>query len=204
MSRPNHPVFVVFEGLDGSGKSACAKRTAQMLGANYLTTPSGPLREHRERILEHFGACQEAAQLMYLASVARASREVQCLLQNGQSAVLDRYLLSTQVYAAFRGSAFGGDDLLAKILIPADLTVYLDAPLGVRRERVRRRSVMVSSADAETLSEHADSSLREEYWCRLNMRINGNVLLLDSSRLDIDAIASAVIQELRKGEGEYK
>lgn len=204
MSRSNNAVFVVFEGLDGSGKTTSAKRIAEMLGARYLTTPSGPLREHRELILEHFGDNQEAAHLLYLASVASASMEIQALLQAGQSVVLDRYLLSTQVYAEFRGSALDWSGNIAKILTPADLTVYLDAPLAVRHKRVKQRSAAVSTADAETLSEQADSALREGYKQRLNMRINGRILVLDSSLLDIDEIAIAVINALSKSEGDCK
>lgn len=100
---------------------------------------------------------------MYLASIASASREIHNLLLAGQSVVLDRYVLSTQVYAEFRGSTFGSDAAISKILTPANLTVYLDAPLSVRRERVHSRSSIVSSADEETLSEQANFALREGY-----------------------------------------
>lgn len=204
MIGPRNPVFVVFEGLDGSGKSVSAKRTAEMLGARYMATPNETLCNHRAEILESFSGCQEAAQLMYLASVASASQEIRHVQLAGQSVVLDRYLLSTQVYAAFRGSAFSGDEAITKILRPADLTVYLDAPLSVRRERVQRRSAAVSAADMETLSERSDLALRKAYLRRFKLPINGKVILLDSSQLTIDEIAQAVIAELHKLLGECK
>lgn len=204
MTRPNNSVFIVFEGLDGSGKSTCAKRTAELLGALYLTTPSGALRIHREDILDSFSGCQEAAQLMYLASVANASHEIHNLLHAGQSVVLDRYVLSTQVYAEFRGSTFEGDTAISKILTPANLTVYLDAPLSARRDRVHSRSSIVPPADEETLSEQANAALRAGYFRRFSQSTNGKVLLLDSSLLGIDEIAQIVADECHNLSGECK
>lgn len=196
MKSPNNPAFVVFEGLDGSGKSACAKRTAEVLGAYYLKTPSGPLLDHRESIIASFEGSQEAAQLLYLASVANASRIVKSHLAAGRSVVLDRYLLSTQVYADFRGSTLKIDDALSEVLRPADLTIYLDAPLAVRRRRIRERATVVAASDAETLLDAADSSLCAGYRRRFGLAISGRVLVLDSSQLDIDQIACTVVAEL--------
>lgn len=204
MSSAKNSVFVVFEGLDGSGKSACARRTAEVIGARYLKTPSGHLLDHRESIIESFDGCQEAAQLMYLASVACASKLIRHHMCGGQSVVLDRYLLSTQVYASFRGSALDVDNAISKILQPADLTVFLDAPLSVRRRRVQSRSTVVATADAETLSETADSDLREGYRRRFGLSVAGRVLTLDSSRLSIEEIAHTVAAELRLFRGELK
>lgn len=204
MKLANKPVFVVFEGLDGSGKSVCAKRTAEVLGANYLKTPSGPLLDHRESIIASFKGCQEAAQLLYLASVAYASQIIKSHLSAGQSVVLDRYLLSTQAYADFRGSTLCIDGALSEVLLPADLTVYLDSPLTVRRNRIKERSSMVAMDDAETLSESADSLLREGYQRRFGLPVAGRVLVLDSSLLGIDEIAHTVAAELHQLQGDRK
>jgi len=198
----NNPVLIVFEGLDGVGKSICAKRTAEALGAYYLKTPSGPLLNHREGIIKSFGGCQEAAQLLYLASVANASQIVKRHLAVGQSIVLDRYLLSTLVYADFRGSTLKIDDALSEVLHPADLTIFLDAPLAIRRKRICERSTVLAADDAETLSDSGDKLLREGYRRRLELPAAGRVLALDSSQLDIDQIACAVVAELSKLQGE--
>jgi dTMP kinase len=203
--RPvNNPVFIVFEGLDGSGKSSTAERTADLLGAVYLKTPAGPLLAHRESIISSFNGNQEAAQLMYLASVADASRIVKRHLAEGRSVVLDRYLLSTQVYADFRGSKLAIDDAISKVLCPADLTVFLDAPLALRRSRISKRASTVSVADAETLVDSADSLLREGYRRRFRLPIAGRVVEIDSSQFDIDEIANFVSAELSQLQGELE
>lgn len=202
MTPSLNPVFVVFEGLDGSGKSTCARRAAAVLGACYLKTPSGPLLDHRESIIASFNGSQEAAQLLYLASVVDASRIAKTHLAAGQSVVLDRYLLSTQVYAEFRGSTLHIDDAISEVLRAADLTVFLDAPLAVRRTRMSARSHVVAADDAETLSESADLALREGYRRRFCLPVTGRALVLDSSRLDINEIASAVAADLEQLQGE--
>lgn len=189
-------IFIVFEGLDGSGKSTCAQRTAQLLGARHMRTPDGDLLEHRGRILNSFEGSQEAAQLLYLASVTSASARITKYLDAGESVVLDRYLLSTQVYAEFRGSKLQIEDAVAHVLRPADLTVFLDAPLDVRCARVRSRSQILPDDDAQTLVAEADSSLRRGYMRRLESRIVGRVLVLDSSSLTAERVAEVVADEI--------
>lgn len=177
-SQSTGPVFVVFEGLDGSGKSTCARRVAERLGARYLTTPSPVVREHRGHIVGSYAGCQEAAQLFYLSTVFAASDEVRCLLEKQVSVVLDRYFLSTQAYAEFRGSRLD-IDALGDLLVPADVTVFLDAPLEVRRRRLAARGS--SEADRETLSVSADARLRSAHARRTSLSVVGKWFCIDAT-----------------------
>ncbi|MBD8528384.1 MULTISPECIES: AAA family ATPase [unclassified Massilia] len=171
MSGATQPaVFVVFEGLDGTGKSTCAQALAQRIGARYMTTPAPELRQLRQKVLDSFSGSQEAAQLFYLSTVFAASAEVRGLLDQGIPVVMDRYFLSTQVYACFRGSRLALDDA-ASALVHATLTVCLHAPLAMRRERLRRRGSTPS--DEETLSPVADRQLREGYRTRSSLPVAG-------------------------------
>ncbi len=190
------PVFVVLEGLDGSGKSTCAKALAAKLGAVLLATPAGELRHHRERLLAGFDGCQEAAQHLYQAAVFDASCRVRRLLDRGTSVVLDRYFLSTEAYAAFRGSKIRHDEQCS-LLTPADLTVFLHAPLAVRRERIQRRGV-VTSADRETLTEAADAQLRHEHEVRSCLPVVGKFLSIDTSRADPSEVAERIVRILAR------
>ena len=164
------PIFVVFEGLDGSGKSTCAKGLAKRIGAEFMTTPSNEVRRYRDDLIQHLGSSQEARQLFYLATVFAASDEVSALLQRGRSVVLDRYFLSTQAYAAFRGSRFLNDDAQA-LLQPADVTFYLDTPLDTRVQRLRQRGM--GAADRETVTADADARLRAEHFRRSQLEVVG-------------------------------
>ena len=188
--RENQPVFVVFEGLDGAGKSTAAHITAEKIGAEYLTTPSPMVRSYREEIISSFDECQEACQLFYLSTVFAASQEVQRLLSSGRSVVLDRYFLSTQAYAEFRGTALKLDDL-GEMLVPADLTVFLEAPLAIRRVRIAERGE--SPADRETLSEEADACLREAHEFRSRHEVIGSFLSIDTGEKSQEEVARDVL-----------
>jgi len=187
------PLLVVFEGLDGSGKSTCARLVADLLEAEFLTTPSPPVRAYRDDLMTRFAGCQEARQLFYLATVFAASSAARTLLAEGRSVVIDRYFLSTQAYAAFRGSKLGSDGL-ESMLVPAHMTVFLDAPLDVRRARVGQRGA--SAADRETLTVEADARLREEHLRRSHLAVIGRLVTLDSSRGGPEALAEQVVDEI--------
>jgi len=191
--KGNTPFFIVFEGLDGAGKSTAARITAERLAARYLTTPSVGVREYRDEIITSYAGCQEACQLFYLSTVFAASEQACNLLGQGLPVVLDRYFLSTQAYAAFRGSALQLDGL-GGLLLPADLTMFLEAPLEVRRTRLRERGE--SAADRETLSPAADAYLREAHHRRSKLEVIGRFLSIDTSRLTPEEVADQVLVEL--------
>lgn len=190
--------LVVFEGLDGAGKSTLAARTAAALGAPCMTTPSPRVRGFRDELLASYDGCQEAAQLFYLSTVFAASREIANVLAAGRSVVLDRYFLSTQAYAAFRGSTLAIDGLAAA-LVPADLTVFVEAPLDVRLARLARRGV--TAADRETMAPAADARLRHEHERRFGLAVVGRLLRLDTSLEDVDTLVARVLAALTAGDG---
>jgi dTMP kinase len=187
------PALVVFEGLDGAGKTTLARMTAAALGGEPMTTPSPEVRRYRDELIASFGDSQEACQLFYLATVFAASAEIRARLAAGRCVVLDRYFLSTQAYARFRGSALDLD-ALGDLLVPADLTVFVHAPLAVRLERLGRRGA--TAADRETMAPLADARLRAEHEQRLGLPVVGRALELDSSTASPDDLVAAVLAAL--------
>jgi len=198
------PLFIVFEGLDGSGKSTCAKALTEKIGAEFLTTPSPDIRKYRDEIVKGFGTSQEAAQLFYLSTVFAASEQVRSLLAKGKSVVMDRYFLSTQIYADFRGSLLKLDCLQSQ-LFPADVTVYLETSLKVRQQRLNERHC--TPADTETLSEYAHARLTAMYLERSSLAIVGNWLVIDNSDRSIsksvELIESLIDSTWSKSETGY-
>jgi dTMP kinase len=202
MTIKQRPRFIVFEGLDGAGKTKCSQQTAKLLGAKYLTTPSAELRKYRDAVVDSFGSCQEAIQFFYFATVLAASAEARSCLDDGKSVVLDRYFLSTQVYAECRGSQFPVDEALIKFLLPADVTVYLDVPLEIRRDRVAERGS--DAADIEMLTTKADLYLRQAYRRLASLPVVGEWLPIDASEIPIEAIAQRVADvSLKRGLPSY-
>jgi dTMP kinase len=188
----HRPVFVVFEGLDGAGKTSVAQHVASTLGAEYMTTPSEQLRKHRNEIVSSYDS-QEAVQTFYLSTVLDASHKAGALLEKGRSVVLDRYFLSTEAYAAFRGSKLRNDEL-CRFLTPADLTVFLFATLPVRRSRLIGRGATV--ADVETLTEAAQHRLLSEHELRADLPVVGRFMAVDTSSLSVGEATSRVLAEI--------
>ncbi len=144
------PVFVVFEGLDGAGKTTVARRVAATMNAAYLTTPSAAVRVFRDDLIRDFGGSQEAAHLFYLATVFAASREVDALIVQGRSVVLDRYLLSTQAYAEFRGSALRLEE------------VRLQKVADAAQKKTKRAATAASAAAAAAATAEETAATAEE------------------------------------------
>lgn len=192
---PKRHCFVVFEGLDGSGKTTCARRTAEILDAVYLTTPSPRVREYRDDLIASFGGSQEAAQLFYLSTVFAASDKVRSLIERGRAVVLDRYFLSTQAYAEFRGSKLDLDSL-GRMLVPADLTVFVEAPLAIRQMRLADRGI--SAADRETMGDAADARLRAAHTSRTGLAVVGRFVSVDAGQMSPDEVTETVLSELRE------
>jgi dTMP kinase len=194
MSQPGKgPLFIVFEGLDGAGKTTCAHALAKAIGAQYMTTPSPEVRAVQPVVLDSLADSHEARQLFYLATVFAAARQVRATLAAGSSVVMDRYFLSTQVYAEVRGSRLDLDGL-GDQLLPAALTVYLDVPLPVRRARLLARGC--TAADRETLTAVANARLRSLYLQKSTLAVAGRFLLLANAAGSADELVESVMREI--------
>jgi dTMP kinase len=186
-------LFIVFEGLDGSGKSTCAKALAEYLDAELMTTPSDQVRAYRDALISDLGASQEAHQLFYLATVFSASKTVEQTLAKGRSVVLDRYFLSTQAYAKFRGSTLDLD-ALQQCLFPADATILIDLSFDERKARLEERKI--TAADQETLSTEANERLLHEHDIRASLDVIGRFIRIDGDRLNEEETLARVLEEL--------
>lgn len=189
------PSFVVVEGLDGVGKSTLAAALAQALGAELLATPPEELRQVRGAVDASFARSALARQLFYAATVADASDRVRALLRRGRPVVLDRYLLSTLVYAELVSGAraLALDDLAARIAAP-DATLLCVAPLAARKARLEARGAPLLAHDALTATPEGHEAGMAAYRRRRRHPAAGRMAELDLGRL---APAEAVRRALR-------
>lgn len=184
--------FVVIEGLDGAGKSTLATRLATRLGAVMLRTPPAELGAVRPVVDAAFAQSPIAAQLFYGASVVHASDRARALLSRATPVVIDRYWLSTLVYAQCRAAQV---DLSAvePVLARPDLTVFLDVDEDARRARLTARGM--TDADRDSVVQR--DALRARYLAALDgCALAGRVLRLDTSRATTDALVAAVLAEV--------
>ena len=148
------PMFITLEGSEGVGKTSNMEFIKSMLdeqGIEYIETrePGGtPLGEALRAMLlgEDFKGMSDDTELM-LMFAARAEHVAQVIrpaLDNGKWVLCDRFTVATYAYQG------GGRQLDVKLIeglenwvlgdLRPDLTILLDAPVEVGRERAGKRS----------------------------------------------------------------
>ena len=144
--------FIVFEGLDGCGKSTQARRAVRALGrqgrrALLCRDPGGTVIGERIRRLlldrRHGEMTVETELMLYMASRAQLVREVVVpALADGVVVVADRFVLSTLVYQTVSGAISKSAVLsVARVVlgeVVPDLQIVFDVPVHVALSRKRR------------------------------------------------------------------
>lgn len=136
-------MFIVFEGIDGSGKTTISKIVSEKLKWKYYKTPPIPFNNIRDIIDKN---CYTTARFFfYLSSVCYASKEIEKILLT-DSVVCDRYIYSTLAYHYTLDSDLKSYDLKnLNILIP-NIIFYLKADYETRKMRIEKREKGINSS----------------------------------------------------------
>lgn len=197
-------MFIVFEGIEGSGKSTQARMLADWLGARgrdaILTREPGgtQIGEEIRRALLHGGDDVPARTELLLMLAARAAfvdAVVRPALERGAVVVADRYELSSVAYQGYgRGVAL--DELrrvnhFATGGLKPDLTLVLEVDLA---EGASRREAAGRTADRiERAGDAFHRSVAEAY--RLLAREEPGVVAVDGTG-EAERVHGAVLEVL--------
>jgi len=143
-------LFIVVEGPEGAGKSTLVRSLAARLladGRQVVTVrePGGtPVAEAARKVALKFPHAMAPAAELFLFLAARADlvhHVIQPALDAGQVVLADRFELSTLAYQVAGGGlpaeAVAQANRLATAGLVPDITLVLDVPVDVGRERQR-------------------------------------------------------------------
>ncbi|MGA0862379.1 MAG: dTMP kinase [Ilumatobacteraceae bacterium] len=142
--------YIALEGLEGCGKSTHATRLAARLDAVVTREPGGTrigslLRSILADTASTDMAPRTEALLMAADRAQHMSEVVRPALESGRHVVSDRSIYSTLAYQGF-GRGLGVEDLM-RISTWAladrlpDVVVYINVPMDVLAERLRKRDL---------------------------------------------------------------
>jgi dTMP kinase len=192
------PVFIVLEGIDGSGTTTQTDRlvghlTARGRQARATREPStGPVGKLLRDIL-HGGHAPAPGQPMDGRTMAllfaadrldHLQREIDPALADGIDVVSDRYLLSSLAYQAEEADRTWVADLARGVRTP-DLTLLLDVPVEVAARRRAAAGRPMERYDADSVQARVARNYLEL------ARQHPNVQVLDGSG-DLDTVAQAI------------
>ena len=209
------PLFITFEGLDGSGKSTqieAARGFLESLGRDVVLTHEPGGTELGERLREAFlDPAGDLRDGLVEALVVFASRRqhllevVEPALAAGRDVLCDRFTDSTIAYqGAGRGVAMEALERLDAIATGSrrpDLTLLIDVPADTARGRAaggrRRRRGAVDRLDRERLAFY--ERVRAGY-LEIAASAPDRVRVIDG-RGDVEATAAATREALRPALG---
>lgn len=137
-------LFIIVEGLDGSGKTTQDELLAAKLGGHYTKEPTtgeigNIIRHHLGQ--SHIDFSHETFQLMYAADRGdHVSREIIPALQAGKTVISDRYFFSSIAFGSSQGVDFDWLNQINQPFLAPDFLFYLDAPVDICLERLQKRS----------------------------------------------------------------
>src|SRR3569623_550396 len=197
------PLFIVLEGIDGSGTTTQLERVTAALGASgrrvvATREPStGPIGVLVREILagKHAnpdGTTLDGRAMALLFAADRRdhlTREIEPALASGFDVVSDRYLLSSLAYQAVEADRVWVERLADGVRAP-DLTLLLDVDIGVAAQRRLKAGRPVERYGADgTLAR-----VTENY--RKLARVVPNVVSLDGGA-PVDDVTTAILDRIR-------
>ncbi len=177
-------LFLVIEGIDGAGKTTCAKILAEKLNAYYYKTPPGIFEKIRPEIEIFSDPLTRFS--FYLASVFYASIEISKIIA-WRPVVCDHYLLSTIAYHRAIGLNLSWVNFSQLPIILPNINFYLHADENTYLERLKKRYPVIDSALEK--NREFQRKVHEEFF-RLN------VVPIDTTSLSINEVVEQLLSKI--------
>lgn len=192
--------FIVFEGIDGTGKTTLCRNVADRLRADGrdVEVTAEPTHEGIGALIRSGsidGISQRTESLLFLADRSHHTEQIRTWVDQGKVVLCDRYFAST---IAYQSSKLNGDGIdrgwLLQVSRPfvdvADMTFLLDMDPEISLERVGVRGEEISKFEDRTFLGH----VRSEY---LALADEFGFVRIDASS-SADEVADRVMQRIKE------
>ncbi len=188
----NMSMFIVFEGIDGSGKSTVASRIVTENENIYLTQePSRNIAGRLAKRAAHVESSPYYDLFLYLADRVHHTQKIGEVMKGGRDVICDRYWGSTAAY-----QAAGGEielDYLVEIQKPfiskPDITILFDLSPDISLQRIKVRNERSKYEKIDFLER-----VRENY---LQLAQDHGWKIIDASK-DLEYVYSQVKKIIKK------
>lgn len=194
--------FIVFEGIDGSGKTTqawlLADKILNLSKYFHLLLTREPYKqvEIREILRQDNNPYSQAEKLAELFVADRKKHVQEIILPNielGIHVISDRYKLSTLAYQSAQGVDFNKLLQMHSGLPVPDITFFIDVPVQVAIQRMKQdsRNEQKFEKSAEFLEK-----LKQRY-LEMPKLLNENIIIINGDR-DIQTIHQGILLHVEK------
>lgn len=184
-------MFVVFEGIDGSGKSSVIARLKDHLeskGMKVKVTAEPTGGAIGKFVASTDDLIPEAEALLFVADRALHTKEIQKWMDDGYVVLCDRYFASTLAYQSAAGMDLGWLKAInSNVIIRPDITILMDIDPEVSLKRVDARGEKSRFEKLDYLRK-----VREAY---LSLAKEFGFVIIDADR-DRERVADDVIAKV--------
>ena len=192
-------IFIVIEGLDGSGKTTQANMLAKNLAKNHtVLLTAEPSRGkigtfiRQGCLYEKKRLPTEAEALLFAADrIEHMQNELEPALSEGKIVICDRYIFSSLAYQGSAGLSLKWIETINARALEPDFSIFIDVPPQLVLERLQRKKSVMENLDTQ-------AKVREVY---LQFVEKGDLILVDGDKpkdVVAEALYSKVVSLLKK------
>lgn len=200
-------LFIVFEGIDGSGKSSLARALHEYLSdkniPSILTaepTSDTLIGKTLRAYLKDSSVDESTMALLFAADRVEHVKEIKKLLDEGITVICDRYIYSNFAYQGEHPARDIHNLLMDKLLTP-DITYYVDADPEVCLERIKSRGLSLDKYETieklETIRSRYLMQLSHNSIVYIYPRFSNDPLVIDK-KLTLEEASKKVVELYNK------
>ena len=186
-------IFIVIEGLDGSGKTTQANMLAKNLAKNHtVLLTAEPSRGkigtfiRQGCLYEKKRLPTEAEALLFAADrIEHMQDELEPALSEGKIVICDRYIFSSLAYQGSAGLSLKWIETINARALEPDFSIFIDVHPQLVLERLQRKKSVMENLDTQ-------AKVREVY---LQFVEKGDLILVDGDKSK-DVVAEALYSKV--------